>query len=51
MRKSWWLSKAAAELSRLGGQKGGKAKTKAKAAAARENGELGGRPRQFPKCR
>jgi hypothetical protein len=38
MRKSW-LSKDAAELSSLGGQKGGKAKTKAKVAAARQNGE------------
>jgi len=45
------ISKAAAELGRRGGRIGGKVKTKAKAAAARQNGELGGRPRQFPKCR
>jgi|HubBroStandDraft_4_1064222.scaffolds.fasta_scaffold415301_2 hypothetical protein len=28
----------------------GSAKSKAKAAAARKNGELGGRPRKYPKC-
>lgn len=32
------------------GQQGGKAKTAAKAAAARENGRLGGRPRKQERC-
>ncbi len=44
------ISKAAAELGRRGGLVGGQAKTPAKQAAARENGQLGGRPRQFRKC-
>lgn len=34
------------EAARLLGRKGGKATTKAKAAAARENGKQGGRPRK-----
>ena len=44
------ISKVAAELGRRGGLKGGTAKTEAKKAAARKNGQLGGRPRQFKKC-
>jgi len=45
------LSKAAAELGRRGGEIGGKATTKAKVQAAKANGKLGGRPRQYPKCK
>lgn len=36
---------AAVELGRLGGLKGGKSRSKAKQAAARKNGKLGGRPK------
>jgi hypothetical protein len=35
---------------RMLAQRGGRTKSKAKAAAARNNGKLGGRPREFPKC-
>ena len=31
-------------------QRAGRTKSKAKAAAARENGKMGGRPRRYPKC-
>jgi len=44
------LSKAAAELGRRGGEIGGLAKTPAKKAASKKNGQLGGRPRQYRKC-
>jgi hypothetical protein len=37
---------AAVSLGRLGGLVGGKAKTEAKAAAARANGAKGGRPKK-----
>ncbi len=37
---------AAVALGRLGGRKGGKAKTEAKKAASRANGAKGGRPRK-----
>ncbi len=40
------VSKAASMLGRLGGL----VKSKAKKKASRLNGELGGRPRQFPRC-
>lgn len=32
-------------------RKGGQAKTPAKVAASRRNGKMGGRPREFPKCK
>jgi ribosomal protein L37AE/L43A len=41
------VSKAAAAM----GRKGGSVRSEAKAAAARENGQLGGRPLKYcPKC-
>lgn len=40
------MNKHAQALGRLGGKVGGKSKSAAKAAAARENGKLGGRPKQ-----
>lgn len=38
------ISKAAAVLGRLGGLKGGRARSPAKIAASRKNGKKGGRP-------
>ena len=38
---------AAVELGRLGGLKGGKSKSKAKKAAARKNGKLGGQRKKI----
>ena len=40
------ITQAAAMLGRLGGL----VKSKAKRKAAQANGELGGRPRKFPRC-
>ena len=44
------LHKAAAELGRRGGLVGGKSRSPAKQAAAAENGQSGGRPREFRRC-
>jgi hypothetical protein len=38
----------AAEFAKIGGMASGQVKTEAKAAAARENGKKGGRPRKNP---
>jgi len=35
---------------RVVGRRGGLAKSKEKARSSRANGQLGGRPRQFPRC-
>jgi hypothetical protein len=40
------LQRAASAMGKVGGSR----KSKAKAAAVRENGKLGGRPRQFDPC-
>lgn len=43
------VSKYLASIGRKGGLAGGKSQSKPKAAAARVNGKLGGRPRKNPK--
>lgn len=44
------ISQAASALGRLGGLKGGRAKSEAKSTACKANGAKGGRPRNCTQC-